>query len=483
MSSILYFAMCSSLSTSQDLPDYAKRIVNGDFRGAIQYLSALQDKPDSGLEESDAIPLCALADVKLMTGECDEAEESFRRAQKVMRNDKDRIRIASCRNTGWQALLVSRFSAALNCFLRNAEDHNTPIADRVEASVGMAITYYQLGQQAAAGNALQYANDLAKHLADTRWLLLLECLFLDFVTHSHIRASGNLRDHAFWHSSPGTFGSAQTATDCMQQSASLARKLDGMPLLSARVSYLPKLLALSEGKRSAYDDALSHAGWARNQKFSEYARGVSLEISMATLAAGFADLAAKAADASRDRIKGAMASRWNIDQLYCLAKIRQQQGNVEEAHSLYHRYALDAIQCLRTETNATKPLRGESRTEAMTPTDDVGARLPAKYRRAYRYITSNIERSTLSIQEVASHIGVTGRALQLVFKEHLGLSPSEVIRRIRMEGIREDLLENASFSDGILRTAARWGVNSRSTLISSYRKQFSETPSETLQRS
>jgi AraC-like DNA-binding protein len=210
---------------------------------------------------------------------------------------------------------------------------------------------------------------------------------------------------------------------------------------------------------------------------------VKLEIAMATLAAGFVDLAAKAADVSHDQVKGAMPSRWNIDHLYCLAKIHQLQGSVKEAHSFYHRYALDAIQCLRTETNVIKPLRGETRSDAVAPTDDVGARLPAKYRRAYRYIISNIERSTLSIQEVASHVGVTGRALQLVFKEHLGLSPSEVIRRIRMEGIREELLGNASFSEGILQTAVRWGVNNRSTLISSYRKQFSETPSETLQRS
>jgi Bacterial regulatory helix-turn-helix proteins, AraC family len=35
----------------------------------------------------------------------------------------------------------------------------------------------------------------------------------------------------------------------------------------------------------------------------------------------------------------------------------------------------------------------------------------------------------------------------------------------------------------VIDTAARWGIRNRSTLVSLYRKYFSETPSETLSRS
>ncbi|WP_018606701.1 helix-turn-helix transcriptional regulator [Uliginosibacterium gangwonense] len=482
MSTVLYFAMCSALSASKDLPGYSRKIISGDFKGALRSLNALQDKSDSALERSDLLPLCSLADVMLMTGEGEEAEESFRRAQKIMRNDKDMVRILSCRNTGWQALLAGRFSAALNCFLCNTEDTSASVAERIEAVVGASLTYYKLGQQAAAGDALGYARSFSEEQDDYRWNFLLDCVSLDFATHFRIRGSGNLQDHAFWHSS-GLFGSTQLALDCEQRSAKLCSSLVEVPLLQARVKYLPELLALSEGCRGAYEKTLSHAQWASSQKFNKYSKDVRLEVAMSALAAGCVDLAKAAVETSPDYGVDTVSSRWNIDHLYCLAKIRQQQGKVNEALGLYHRYALDAIQCLRSETNAIKPLRNEVSAGANVPTDDVGARLPAKYRKAYRYIISNIARSNLSIQEVANHIGVTGRALQLVFKEHLGLSPSEVIRRVRMNGIRGDLLEQINSSSGILQTAVRWGVKSRSTLITSYRKQFSETPSETLQRS
>lgn len=456
--------------------------MEGEFRPALKYLSALQDKPDGMLDDSDAVPLRAMADVQLMVGEYEEAEESYRRVQRAMRHDKERVRVESCRNTGWQALSQNRFSAALNCFSRNAGDLAALVTERIEAMVGVAMTHYRLGQQSAAVDTLELAKTMAMELPDPRWGQLLDCVFADFGTHARIRASGHLRDHAFWHSASCLIGSGTSTEAFRGQLVALGQTLKHMPLMKARVAYLPELLSLCDGRRSAYELAYDHANWARVQQFSDYYRAVKLEIALTVLAPGFVDLAEKAMDTTHDRCGNPSTQRWNIDQLYCMSKIRQQQGKVSEALELYCRYALSAIQCLRTETNVIKPLKPEMRSDASSPTDDVGARLPAKYRRAYRYMTENIDRSSLSIRDVAVHIGVTERALQLVFKEHLGLSPSEVIRRLRMEGIREELLDNANPSGGILETATRWGVTSRSTLISSYRKHFSETPSQTLQR-
>ncbi len=114
--------------------------------------------------------------------------------------------------------------------------------------------------------------------------------------------------------------------------------------------------------------------------------------------------------------------------------------------------------------------------------DDVSARLSAKYRRAYRYIIENIERSDLTTREVAAHINVTERALQLAFKSAVGMSPSSVIRRMRLEGIRSDLLDSERNPSNIIDTASRWGIRSRSALVKGYRKQFNEAPSETIWR-
>jgi len=108
--------------------------------------------------------------------------------------------------------------------------------------------------------------------------------------------------------------------------------------------------------------------------------------------------------------------------------------------------------------------------------------LPAKYRRAYRYMQENLDRADLSVRELAIEIGVTERALQTAFKNFLGLSPTELIRRQRMERIRAELEDPFTSERNILGAANKWGVQNRSTLVSSYRKQFNEAPSETLER-
>jgi AraC-like DNA-binding protein len=115
--------------------------------------------------------------------------------------------------------------------------------------------------------------------------------------------------------------------------------------------------------------------------------------------------------------------------------------------------------------------------------DDISARLPAKYRRAYRYMQENLNRHDLSVREIAAEVGVTERALQSAFKNFLGLSPTELIRRQRMERIRAELLSDSLESErSVLRIANKWGVQNRSTLVSGYRKEFQEAPSETLDR-
>ena len=108
--------------------------------------------------------------------------------------------------------------------------------------------------------------------------------------------------------------------------------------------------------------------------------------------------------------------------------------------------------------------------------------MPAKYRRAYRYLMENLDQRDLSVRELAAQIGVTERALQAAFKTYLGLSPSELIRQRRMERIREELTREDGSATGVLDAAHKWGIQHRSTLINSYRKVFNDAPSETLAR-
>ncbi len=121
-------------------------------------------------------------------------------------------------------------------------------------------------------------------------------------------------------------------------------------------------------------------------------------------------------------------------------------------------------------------------TQAAAPSDDVSARLPGKYRRAYRYLMERLDQRELSVREIAAHIDVTERALQAAFKAYLGLSPSELIRRQRMERIRGELLSDAPRAASVLEIASRWGIQHRSTLVNGYRRMFDEAPSQTFDR-
>ena len=147
----------------------------------------------------------------------------------------------------------------------------------------------------------------------------------------------------------------------------------------------------------------------------------------------------------------------------------------------YSQYTTEALRCLRNETatvrsaGATRP-----RSAAGTVNDDVAARLPAKYRRAYRYIVENIDREDLTTREVAAEMNVTMRTIQLVFKRALGVTPCALIRSLRLEGIREALLDENGPAPSIYDTAAKWGLKSRSTLAKGYRRHFNESPSETI---
>jgi transcriptional regulator GlxA family with amidase domain len=95
----------------------------------------------------------------------------------------------------------------------------------------------------------------------------------------------------------------------------------------------------------------------------------------------------------------------------------------------------------------------------------------------------NLERSDLSVREVAAEIGVTERALQSAFKNSLGSTPTEIIRQKRMDRIRAELQGDSVHGErSVLCAATRWGVQNRSTLVNGYRRQFNEAPSDTLKR-
>jgi len=105
---------------------------------------------------------------------------------------------------------------------------------------------------------------------------------------------------------------------------------------------------------------------------------------------------------------------------------------------------------------------------------------PATVRRAVAHIEANAHRP-LQLGEIAAAAGTSARALQYGFRQHLGTTPLNYARRVRLEGAREEL-RNADPTRGetVAAVAARWGFGSPGRFAAVYRAVYGVTPHETL---
>jgi AraC-like DNA-binding protein len=484
MFSAPYFSLASAL-TVPCVPDgFLDKLREGNFSAARAQASRWAEDGHRSAELPWLLQL--RADMEMMAGIGDELEEQYRRAQKAIRSPRQALRAASCRNAGWQAFFRHRLTTSLSCFARVIDEKEIDLSSQLEARLGIVCTLHQLGRSGDASDALSELAQSIECVADGgahHWRELVATLRFDLAAQRELLACSALGDHVYWRSgmadsrASSTSAAADSADFCEAQAA----RVD-TPLLRQRIDYLHRLRALARGDRTAMEGVMSHLNWAQHAGLQEYACTTRLEVVLATIAMDAPQLAEMLLEPLHRVDYAGATGRRQLEYLYCVAKLRQVQGRTRESMQYYSRYALITTQCLRDDALAIAPFANRAPRHA-PQLDDVGARLPAKYRRAYRYLQENLDRRDLSVREVAAEVGVTERALQTAFKNFLGLSPTELIRRQRMERIRADLLNDPSLSDrNVLHTANKWGVHNRSTLVSCYRRQFQEAPSETLER-
>lgn len=101
---------------------------------------------------------------------------------------------------------------------------------------------------------------------------------------------------------------------------------------------------------------------------------------------------------------------------------------------------------------------------------------PETLRRAVAYIEAHPS-DDLTIADVAEATHVSVRAVQLAFRQHLGLTPMAYHRRVRLAHARDDLLATG---DMIGDVAARWGFFNPGRFATAYRREYGELPRETL---
>jgi AraC-like DNA-binding protein len=464
--------------------EHAQALKSTILDGCIKEATSLAEGILAG--EGPRVRVDSLAEIAQLCGDlmlaqdrAEEAEETYRQAVKASSHaPRGQLRVVSCRGTGFLSLYQHRFGTAASCFARIAEDSAATPGQKVEALCALALAQHGMGHRDRAMHTLDNAAERAAEAGVPELAMLVSLTRVELLTQHEIRAHDDLRDHVFWQLPVAASAPAQ-----VQPLAAIESCLEAHgqhELVAQRLRHLRDLILSTCGDVKAQARLQSHLTWLRRADMAVVERQARIDTALVAVATRDAEFARALLEPLCARGAKNPAQRWGMELSYCLAKVCAMDGRVDEAMRHYQRYASESMQCVRSEMPA-EPRRGQATAAAATK-DAVEASLPAKYRRAYRYLLDHLDCAELSVHEIAEHMGVSERAVQLAFKHHLGMTPVEVIQRCRVERIRADLLREDGPEGNVIETAARWGIRNRSTLAASYRKYFRETPVETLAR-
>jgi AraC-like DNA-binding protein len=100
-------------------------------------------------------------------------------------------------------------------------------------------------------------------------------------------------------------------------------------------------------------------------------------------------------------------------------------------------------------------------------------------RRAVTFINANAGLD-ISLADIAAAANVTVRAVQLAFRRQLGVTPTQYLRRARLDLAHQDLLRADPGAGTVTAVAARWGFASSSRFAAYYHRVYGVPPSHTL---
>lgn len=103
----------------------------------------------------------------------------------------------------------------------------------------------------------------------------------------------------------------------------------------------------------------------------------------------------------------------------------------------------------------------------------------ALLRRAITFINENAH-GEITLSDIAAAVNVTPRSVQYAFRRHLGITPLEYLRRVRLDRAHRELQTADPRSDTVMAIAGRWGFGHPGRFSSVYKRTFGSPPSETL---
>jgi AraC-like DNA-binding protein len=89
----------------------------------------------------------------------------------------------------------------------------------------------------------------------------------------------------------------------------------------------------------------------------------------------------------------------------------------------------------------------------------------------------------ITTTEIAAHCCIGVRALQEGFAKHLGRTPMQYLRAVRLRRAHEELLAADPYVETVSRIAYRWGFTNAGRFATAHEAEFGEAPSATLRRS
>ncbi|MGW4425987.1 AraC family transcriptional regulator [Streptosporangium sp. NPDC004631] len=97
------------------------------------------------------------------------------------------------------------------------------------------------------------------------------------------------------------------------------------------------------------------------------------------------------------------------------------------------------------------------------------------------YVQEHLEELP-TLGDLAAVGGVSARALQMVFRQHLGVSPMTYVRDLRLRRVHEELRVQGPPEPSVTDAAMRWGFYNLGRFAKLYEQRYGERPSQTLRR-
>jgi AraC family ethanolamine operon transcriptional activator len=88
----------------------------------------------------------------------------------------------------------------------------------------------------------------------------------------------------------------------------------------------------------------------------------------------------------------------------------------------------------------------------------------------------------VSLQAICEGVGASPRKLSYCFQDVLGMSPHRYLRTMRLNAARRELARGDSVRPSVYDVAAHWGFWHFGRFSVDYKRQFAESPSDTLKR-